>query len=488
MDKLTYRQLQKIAKENGIPANLKKDDMILRLTEAMEAKENGNTSEEEVVEESTPEVTVVDVVEEQQQTEVEPEVKEVVEKEALVEVVSDNEEVAEQVIEEEQQNVELEEVVIEEAEVEHQVMEVDQVEEEVDVEEHVDEVEVEETMPMEMDNELNQAYSSYANVLHQLATEKTSDTTLCETEAVVEPVESVVEPVETVVEPVETVVEPVETVIETEAVVETEAVLEDSQEPLSAKQQLVHNFGLLSFRDLQKVAKSLGIAANLKRSIMTEVIIEQQLAAQAEVVVVVHDDNAAVEEVELVEEVCAMHTPAKQEVDMVYSTEKVYDEVSTRDIDLIFDAHEDEDAEYECYEEQEYENENGYYDDMEEDDCSGLGKKLFCTPAKNSKITFSSPTPSKSGTKPYEKFNVTWTYDDFENKDPQQQETPLGSWSEKATESEDPRSRVGGKMKGMSTPKGTKTTFMSPQKSVEKPYYKYNVHWSYDQYAAAVDK
>ena len=217
----------------------------------------------------------------------------------------------------------------------------------------------------------------------------------------------------------------------------------------SMKSTLQHNLAKIPFTDLKNVAKSLGISTSLNRKTMTSVIVEQQLALQAQVVVE-NDINGM--------------TPAKENDEGAMED---YDEISSKDIDLIFEA---ADENYDEYEENSNEEEEFHYQ-----------KKLFTSPAvKNTKTIFISPSTTK-GKMPYEKYKVTWTYDAFENKNPQLLEAPQGSWDENGGENS-PSSRIGSKLQGIPTPTGKKTIFKSPLKSTEKPYYNYNVHWSYDEY------
>lgn len=473
MDKLTYKQLQKLAKEHGIPANLKKANMILLLTAAMVEEAPQDTPIVDMTDEESSPTLIIDmtedtVTEEQQEKEVE----------AVIRVDSED--------------------VIDSETVEEKVFK-----DEVNTEKEV--MEEKETGEQGVGNITDQTLCAYANMLHELVHGESptsvpsphnepivmeesdkKESTKMDLSAEMEQ-SSEIEPSTEITQETNNLTPELE--LEDEAQEEGRNSMEEDESPpvLTAKQTLMQNLGQLPFKDLQKVAKSLGIPANLKRSTILNAIVEQQLSAQATVVVMEEDNEMDVEEVDTstaeTEKVCVVQTPAKQEIVVEEATPDIH-EVSTREIDMIFDVQDDEDAEYE-------DNQEDYDEDWvgDEEDCDeSVGKKLFCTPAKNTKIIFSSPTPTKSGTKPYEKYNVTWTYDDYENKDPQQAHgTPVGVWSEDDVDSEDPSTRVGEKMKGMATPKGTKTTFMSPQKSAEKSYYQYNVHWSYEQYLAAVD-
>ena len=454
MDNLTYKQLQKIAKEYGIPANIKKDNMLLLIKKAKEEQDSETSTE-----------STEDIEEKENTTE------EIMELEEVSEVTTQEEEMSVPVQEEEIQGkdemFEVEQSVSEdEGQVELEQDILLQNEEEVELE-NVTEEGVEEVVEgQKSTTTLDNAYTSFANVMHELATEQQASTTGEEMEMEQEQDQAQ----EQEHEEFESEQEPEEQEQETR---EDQMMEEVTMTPavLSTKEIIVQNLSQLDFKDLQKVAKSMGITANIKRSTMTALIVEEQLAHQAQVVVEMTCDSS-------------QNTPPKEEVQIEAEMQDI-DELSSKEIDLIFDARDEELDNYEgeYVEEQDYEEEDFSYQ-----------KKLFNTPAKNTKTIFTSPSPSKSGPKPYEKFKVTWTYDDFENKDPLQtrnQETPVGTWTVTDTESgseEDPSSRVGGKMKGMATPKGSKIAFTSPTKSTEKQYYQYNVHWSYDQYLAADEK
>lgn len=215
--------------------------------------------------------------------------------------------------------------------------------------------------------------------------------------------------------------------------------------------QLTENLNQLSLSDLRNVAKSLGISNEITRQQMTKAIVDCQKANQCDVVVEM-DYNSPFEDT------CKGNF--EEDLDLEELLQK--DAVEGDTIDDIFYGYDDSSVDG-------YETEELYYD--------GVEKKLFNTPAKNSKIIFSSPTPTKSGSKPYEKYSVKWRYEDYENQNPQQNLSPEGMWTS------DCEQRIGQKkLLGISTPQGKKTVFTSPAKSTEKPYYRYNVHWSYDQY------
>lgn len=388
MDLLSYKQLQKHAKKHGIPANLKKDNLILLLKSAEEEEQNVISTDENIPDACDAKITVSEA----------------------------------------EQN---EEIITEEAKSEPS-----------------------EKSPAAAT--LDTAHSCYATVLHELTDEQNNTDSVQEREQKIEEVVDVEEEVE--VSELTEVIACDEESTEMEVVQEVETQEEDlvnQDDGQLTEKVLSNNLDRLTFKQLQNVAKSLGIAANLKRATMTSLIIEEQMAHQAEVVVEFGTSSSSVTKNEIED------APKK---DVIESCDIVeVEEVTSNDIDTIFDASEEEQEDYEA----EYEEE--YYKDV---------NSHITTPTKNTKIVFASPTPTKSGTKPYEKFNVTWTYEGFENRDPLQQvESPLGEWKD-----EDPSERVGGKMKGMATPKGAKIAFASPVNDAQKQYYQYNVHWSMDQY------
>jgi hypothetical protein len=111
-----------------------------------------------------------------------------------------------------------------------------------------------------------------------------------------------------------------------------------------------------------------------------------------------------------------------------------------------------------------------------------IGCKLLgiATPVGKKQV-FASPDVSKSGTKPYEKYNVHWRYEEYEN---QTQNAvvpaPVSHCDEEDGEEAAGPSplREGEKLRGVATPVGKSIYFVTPNKTTEKEYLKYNVHWT----------
>jgi len=371
MDQLSYKQLQKLAKERGIPANLKKENLIIMLNATVQDEEASKSPDTLCVENEISSATV----------------------QHLTEALTDNSPKQELIID-------------------------------------------------SIENGTSSVYTS--NTSDSVEISNVQQNKIEETSATV-----------TLAEDSSNVGEQVEYKKDC-----SQEQLTEEQSPEGPQREIVNtlststtgNFEKLSYAEIQKIAKSFGINTKLKRARLIELIVEEQRANQAKVVVEMESYTPNSE----LDSGIDINTLSLHEV-VAVTEDTSPDKVGSNEIDDIFntlDWIEDSNC-------------------VDEEEESSAAKKLFTTPAKNSKIVFASPTPSKSGTKPYEVFNVKWSYDDYENKNPQQ----LGD-----------DERVGGKLRGLATPKGEKITFTSPTKSTEKKYYDYNVRWTYDDYLKTVEK
>ncbi|CAE7751771.1 unnamed protein product, partial [Symbiodinium microadriaticum] len=140
-------------------------------------------------------------------------------------------------------------------------------------------------------------------------------------------------------------------------------------------------------------------------------------------------------------------------------------------------------------EEEEYSEQDAEQEDAGPSPEERIGSKLLglATPVGKKQV-FESPAVSKSGSKPYEKYNVHWRYEDYENtpgnatsivNEEQVGDVSPVKWvdSESWSAEESP-AREGQKLRGTATPAGKSIHFVSPNKTVEKEYLQYNVHWT----------
>ena len=220
---------------------------------------------------------------------------------------------------------------------------------------------------------------------------------------------------------------------------------------------------------LQKLAKEHSIPANLKREMLLKKIIEALDVPKCDTAVIEVDDGGATEAVETDVVESEEVAPEAEEKGKVAPT-LIEPPLKEGESETTHVDEEGDDDNTDPYDE-------GSESAGEEDSPSPeerVGGKLLgiATPAGRRHV-LESPAASKSGTKPYERYNVHWTYDDYENGP----ENTTHAQYEGNEEGTDSPTREGQKLRGVATPIGKSTSFPTPTKTTEKEYLKYNVHW-----------
>lgn len=273
---------------------------------------------------------------------------------------------------------------------------------------------------------------------------------------------------------------------------------------------------------MQKLAKENGIPANLKRDVLLKKLstiansetsddailcdqslisedvgvtsedvitgecVDNETRTESDTAIVVESSAAVIEIAENVsvtsEDVMAgegadNETPIKSDTANVASSEAITEDCALEDGNIA----EIEEDDVSPVDDNEAEEE-------EESPEERIGCKLLgiATPVGKKQV-FESPHVSKSGTKPYEKYNVHWRYEEYENgagnsgldaATSQSLEDCVDKEEGCDEDCQDSPLREGSKLRGVATPVGKSIYFVTPNKTAEKDYLKYNVHWT----------